>query len=107
VTGGREYNPGWHLALDLPKQLLVSECIALSALTREESRGGHTRNDFPEMDPEWRKVNLVCHLSDTGMFVSRQDLPSMPAELVGLFSEKELSKYVTAEELSSIARGTA
>ena len=107
VTGDRQYNPGWHLALDLPKQLLVSECIALSALTREESRGGHTRNDFPDMEPEWRKVNLVCALSDTGMFVSRKDLPKIPGELISLFAEKELSKYMTSEELASTSQGTA
>ena len=62
ATGGRKYNPGWHLALDLRNMLVVSECTAMAALEREESRGGHTREDFPAMDPEWRKVNLVCAL---------------------------------------------
>ena len=47
VEGHRQYNPGWHLAIDLRNMLLVSECIAKAALTREESRGGHTRDDFP------------------------------------------------------------
>ena len=53
VEGHRQYNPGWHLALDLPHMLLVGECIARAALAREESRGGHTRDDFPGPDPEW------------------------------------------------------
>ena len=56
------YNPGWHLALDLRNMLVVSECTAKAALERQESRGGHTRDDFPAMEPEWRKVNLVCSL---------------------------------------------
>src|SRR5690606_14760576 len=51
AAGGRHYNPAWHLALDLRNMLLVSECTARAALIREESRGGHTREDFPEMDP--------------------------------------------------------
>src|SRR5690606_41421856 len=58
ASGGRQYNPSWHLALDLRNMLLVSQCIAMAALAREESRGGHTREDFPAMDPKWRKVNL-------------------------------------------------
>src|SRR5690606_5577991 len=59
-AGGRVYNPSWHLALDLRNMLLVSECIARAALMREESRGGHTRDDFPKMSPEWRRRLLVC-----------------------------------------------
>ena len=62
AAGGRRYNPGWHLALDLRNMLVVSECTAKAALEREESRGGHTREDFPKMDPKWRQVNLVCSL---------------------------------------------
>ena len=66
ATGGRKFNPGWHLALDLRNMLVVSECTARAALEREESRGGHTREDFPTMDPKWRQVNLVCSLNPTG-----------------------------------------
>ena len=62
VPGGRAYNPGWHLALDLRNMLLVSDCVAQAALERQESRGGHTRDDYPEMSPDWRKINLVCSL---------------------------------------------
>jgi succinate dehydrogenase / fumarate reductase flavoprotein subunit len=88
VEGHRQYNPGWHLALDLPHMLLVSECIARSALEREESRGGHTRDDFPAADPEWGGVNVICTLAPDGsVVVSRQPLPQMPPELAGIFEE--------------------
>jgi succinate dehydrogenase / fumarate reductase flavoprotein subunit len=107
VVGGREYNPGWHLALDLPKQLLVSEAIARAALTREESRGGHTRDDFPAMEPEWRKVNLVCRASEGSVVVSPQPLPLLPTDLAELFDTKELSKYVSADELQLLGKGEA
>ena len=59
VEGHRAFNPGWHLALDLRNMLVVSECVAKAALERTESRGGHTRDDHPKMDPQWRKINLV------------------------------------------------
>jgi succinate dehydrogenase / fumarate reductase flavoprotein subunit len=88
VEGHRQYNPGWHLALDLPHMLLVSECIARSALERAESRGGHTRDDFPAADPEWAKVNLICTLDPDGrVVVTRQSLPQLPAELAEIFGE--------------------
>ena len=107
ASGGREYNPGWHLSLDLQKQILVSECVATAALIREESRGGHTRDDFPEMNPIWRKVNLICRLKDGEVDVRKQDLPTIPAELLSLFDVSELKKYMTAEELVSMNQGTA
>ncbi|MBA3264858.1 MAG: fumarate reductase/succinate dehydrogenase flavoprotein subunit, partial [Nocardioidaceae bacterium] len=59
VEGNRHYNPGWHLALDLVNMLTVSECIAKAALERQESRGGHTRDDFPATDDFWGERNLV------------------------------------------------
>src|SRR6266699_2448415 len=62
AAGGTAYNPGWHLALDLRNIMLIAECVALAALERQESRGGHTRDDFPGMSPQWRKVNLICAL---------------------------------------------
>ncbi len=107
VTGGREYNPGWHLALDLQHQLLVSECIAKSALDREESRGGHTRDDFQGMDPNWRRINLICRLGSDGVDVVKQELPWMPDELITLFEVSELSKYMTQVELSQVPKGVA
>ncbi|MDY7084501.1 MAG: fumarate reductase/succinate dehydrogenase flavoprotein subunit [Actinomycetota bacterium] len=101
ASGGRRYNPGWHLALDLRNMLIVSECTAKAALEREESRGGHTREDFPQMDPKWRLVNLVCSLGDDGdVHLERKPLPRMRDELIQLFERTELSKYLTDDELS-------
>jgi succinate dehydrogenase / fumarate reductase flavoprotein subunit len=89
VDGHRQYNPGWHLALDLPHMLLVGECIARAALEREESRGGHTRDDFPDPDPEWGGRNVVCRRgADGGVVLSRQPLPQMPDDLAEIFEEQ-------------------
>lgn len=87
VEGHRQYNPGWHLALDLRNMLLVSECIAKAALEREESRGGHTRDDFPGPSPEWGSKNLVLRLAAdrTGVDLAHQPLPAMPDELKKFF----------------------
>jgi succinate dehydrogenase / fumarate reductase flavoprotein subunit len=100
VGGGRRYNPGWHLALDLRNMLAVSECTARAALERTESRGGHTREDFPGMDPRWRRVNLVCSLDGEDVRLTHKPLPSMRPELFELFDVAELEKYMTAEELA-------
>ena len=103
VTGGRAFNPGWHLALDLRNMMLVSRCIAMAALERTESRGGHTREDHPKMDPQWRQINLVLGLETvpTGkVTLTRQPVPTMRTELLALFDRSELSKYYTPEELS-------
>jgi succinate dehydrogenase / fumarate reductase flavoprotein subunit len=105
VQGDKVFNPGWHLALDLPNMLVVSECVARAALIREESRGGHTRDDFPEMSPQWRKVNLVCRPDGDGVEVTRQPLPVMPPELLSLFDREELAKYMTDEELAILPEG--
>ena len=66
VEGGRVYNPGWHLAIDMRNMLLVSECVAKAALQRTESRGGHTRDDHPAMDANWRNTLLVCKTTEVG-----------------------------------------
>ncbi|MGY1603542.1 fumarate reductase/succinate dehydrogenase flavoprotein subunit [Geodermatophilus sp. SYSU D00815] len=88
VEGHRQYNPGWHLALDLPHMLVVSECVAKAALERQESRGGHTRDDFPAADAGWARTNLVCTLAPGGgVTVTRQPLPQMPPELAEIFEE--------------------
>ncbi|MEV4727186.1 fumarate reductase/succinate dehydrogenase flavoprotein subunit [Micromonospora humida] len=100
AVGGRRYNPGWHLALDLRNMLVVSECTAKAALERQESRGGHTREDFPTMDPSWRRVNLVCALDGDTVRLEHKPLPKMRAELIGLFDRTELAKYLTDEELA-------
>ncbi|MFC0038875.1 fumarate reductase/succinate dehydrogenase flavoprotein subunit [Actinomadura rayongensis] len=107
-AGGRGYHPAWHLALDLRNMLLVAEAIAKAALEREESRGGHTRDDHPSMSPEWRKVNLVCRLTgdpaDPRVELRRQPLDLMRDDLIALFETSELKKYLTAEELPEEAR---
>jgi len=88
VDGHRQYNPGWHLALDLRNMLLVAQCIARAALERQESRGGHTRDDFPGPDPEWGRTSLICGLTPEGtVTVTRTPLPQMPAELAEIFEE--------------------
>jgi succinate dehydrogenase / fumarate reductase, flavoprotein subunit len=100
VEGHRQYNPGWHLALDLRNMLTVSECVAKAALERTESRGGHTRDDFPEMDAQWRRLLLVCSLSDDRVQVVRKEQIPMRDDLLGLFDGSELKKYLTDEELT-------
>ncbi|MGH3744758.1 MAG: fumarate reductase/succinate dehydrogenase flavoprotein subunit [Mycobacteriales bacterium] len=90
VEGNRQYNPGWHLALDLRNMLLVSESVALAALERQESRGGHTRDDFPASDATWGKTNLIVEADGSGaLTLRRQPLPEMPAELAELLEDKE------------------
>ncbi|MEE6268599.1 MULTISPECIES: fumarate reductase/succinate dehydrogenase flavoprotein subunit [Streptomyces] len=112
VEGHRQYNPGWHLSLDLRNMLLVSECVARAALERTESRGGHTRDDHPQMDRRWRNVNLVCRLADDRdaagdpdpalgqIRLSRRETPPIRRDLLELFDKDELVKYLTDEELS-------
>jgi succinate dehydrogenase / fumarate reductase flavoprotein subunit len=107
VQGDQLFNPGWHLALDLSNMLIVSECVARAALMREESRGGHTRDDFPQMRPEWRKINLICRPDGDGVRVDKQPLPVMPPELLSLFERDELNKYMTDEELAILPEGKA
>jgi succinate dehydrogenase / fumarate reductase flavoprotein subunit len=69
--------------------LAVAECVARAALEREESRGGHTRDDFPAADPAWGRVNVVCTRTAGGAIeVARQDLPAMPADLAEIFEEQ-------------------
>jgi succinate dehydrogenase / fumarate reductase flavoprotein subunit len=100
APGARIFNPGWHLALDLRNMLLVSDCVATAALEREESRGGHTREDHPAMSAEWRKVNLVCSLDQQGRAkLVHQPVPTIRQDLLELFEVSELKKYMTAEEL--------
>ena len=88
VTGNREYNPGWHTALDLGNLLTISRAIALTAIERKESRGGHFRDDYPNKDPEFGKVNLVIQKDASGnMVLSRVPIAPMPAELAAVIKE--------------------
>ncbi|MFJ3498384.1 fumarate reductase/succinate dehydrogenase flavoprotein subunit [Streptomyces sp. NPDC086091] len=112
VEGHRQFNPGWHLALDLRNMLLVSECVARAALERTESRGGHTREDRPGMDRAWRNVNLLCALADGAgdpagggpatagrVRLTRETTDPIRPDLLALFEKEELVKYLTEEEL--------
>ncbi|GGJ09701.1 fumarate reductase/succinate dehydrogenase flavoprotein subunit [Streptomyces brasiliensis] len=111
VEGHRQFNPGWHLALDLRNMLLVSECVARAALERTESRGGHTREDHPTMDRRWRNINLLCAAADpTGglaatdpvrgqITLTRETTEPIRSDLLALFEKEELVKYLTEEEL--------
>jgi succinate dehydrogenase / fumarate reductase, flavoprotein subunit len=99
AEGGPAYNPGWHLALDLRNIMLIADCVAQAALERQESRGGHTRDDFPEMSAEWRKVNLVAALDGDRVSIRRQPMAPMRADLLALFDRPELKKYYTEAEL--------
>ena len=87
VVGGHSYNPEWHTTLDLFAMLTVSEVVTRAALERKESRGGHTRDDYPKADPEWGKVNVVVRSRDGRIQVGREPLHEMPAELRGLLEE--------------------
>jgi succinate dehydrogenase / fumarate reductase flavoprotein subunit len=88
VTGNREYNPGWHTALDLRHLLTVSEAIVTAALARKESRGGHFREDFPEKRPEFAGFNFVLRPgADGGMELDKEPIPPMRDDLKLLVDE--------------------
>jgi succinate dehydrogenase / fumarate reductase, flavoprotein subunit len=88
VSGPRTYNPGWNLATDLPAMLTVSRLTTNGAIVRRESRGGHTRDDYPKPDPEFGRLNLVQRVLPDGEFtLDPEPIPEMPAELAALFEE--------------------
>jgi len=90
VTGHREYNPGWHTAIDLQNLLTVSEAIARSAIERKESRGGHFREDFPDKIAEYATFNIVTRRKPDGsMEVRRVPLPPLPPELKQIIEEQK------------------
>jgi succinate dehydrogenase / fumarate reductase flavoprotein subunit len=98
VQGDRVFNPGFHLSFDLDNMLLVAESTAKSAIVREESRGGHTRDDFPVMNTKWRGLNNITSFNGKEVVVKQQELPFMPKELFDLFDIHELEKYMSKEE---------
>ncbi|MCJ0907359.1 fumarate reductase/succinate dehydrogenase flavoprotein subunit [Rhodococcus sp. ARC_M6] len=110
VEGHRQFNPGWHLAVDLRNMVLVSECVAKAALLRTESRGGHTRDDHPAMQAQWRNTLLVCAaVGDMAahpdaavpeVVVTSEPQSSMRPDLLALFEIDELAKYYTDAELA-------
>ncbi|RPF21280.1 fumarate reductase/succinate dehydrogenase flavoprotein subunit [Myceligenerans xiligouense] len=113
VEGHRQYNPGWHLALDLRNMLMVGEAVASSARTRTESRGGHTRADHPGLDPEWRRRALLTARDRDGrddvvvprVAVEQAERAPMREDLLALFDLTELEKYYTAAELTAHPQG--
>jgi succinate dehydrogenase / fumarate reductase flavoprotein subunit len=88
VGGNIQYNPGWHLALDLKNMLDISEAVTRAALERQESRGAHTREDFPDGSAEWAKVNVIVRQSRDGIQVVREPLTEPPAELKELIKSE-------------------
>jgi succinate dehydrogenase / fumarate reductase flavoprotein subunit len=88
VSGNREFNPGWHTALDLEHLLTVSEAITRSAIERKESRGGHFRDDYPEKSPEYGTFNILVKQGPNGeMQLERSPLTPMPPELKAIIEE--------------------
>jgi succinate dehydrogenase / fumarate reductase, flavoprotein subunit len=88
VPGNREYNPGWHTALDLHNLLTVSEAIARAAIERTESRGAHFREDYPAKEAAWERTRImVSKDGDGAMRVRREKLPDMPPELKQIIEE--------------------
>lgn len=88
VTGNREFNPGWHTALDLANMLTVSEAITMAALERKESRGAHFREDFPEKDPKCGKYNLVIRKNADGqMTIKQEPIPEIREDLKKIIEE--------------------
>jgi succinate dehydrogenase / fumarate reductase flavoprotein subunit len=90
ATGNREYNPGWHTALDLANMLTCSEVIAMCAIERKESRGGHFREDFPAKDPAFEKFNLVVRKGAGGRpELRRETIPAMRDDLKQVIEENK------------------
>ncbi|HTI03711.1 MAG TPA: fumarate reductase/succinate dehydrogenase flavoprotein subunit [Gemmatimonadales bacterium] len=87
VTGSREYNPGWHTSIDLHSLLVVSEATARAALERTESRGGHTRSDYPDSDDKQAREQIVIKKEGERMTVRREQQPPIPADLAALIKE--------------------
>jgi succinate dehydrogenase / fumarate reductase flavoprotein subunit len=88
ITGHRQYNNGWHTAIDLANLLLVSEAITRAALLRKESRGAQFREDYPNKDSEWGKHNIVVKRGADGeMLVEKRALPPMPDQLQAVIQE--------------------
>ena len=88
ASGGRDYNPGWHLCLDLHNMILTSLAVACAGLERTESRGAHTRIDHPDYDEELGRVNLIIRQSAGGMVVVRAPLPEMPSDLAEFVAQE-------------------
>jgi succinate dehydrogenase / fumarate reductase flavoprotein subunit len=104
AVGSRIYNPGWHLALDLDNLLAISEAVTRSALLRQESRGGHTREDHPKADPVWGAKNVIARLRDGRLSLTTAPLGQPPAELRPLLAEEPAP---AAAELAHVERAAS
>jgi len=87
AEGSRLFNPGWHLARDLTSMLTVSEAVALSALERKESRGAHSRIDYPGLDSGWARLNNVVSRDEERMSLRQSPVPEVPADLKDILAE--------------------
>jgi succinate dehydrogenase / fumarate reductase flavoprotein subunit len=87
VEGSRMFNPGWHMALELNSMLTVSEAVTRSALVREESRGAHSRIDFPELSGEWGNRNNIVWQDGAAMGLRQDTRPEMPSDLKQVLAE--------------------
>jgi succinate dehydrogenase / fumarate reductase flavoprotein subunit len=87
IEGSRMFNPGWHMAIELKSMLTVSEAVTRSALVREESRGAHSRIDFPELSPEWGTKNNITSRDGNVMGLRQERLTDLPAELKQVLAE--------------------
>src|SRR5207237_6768269 len=88
IMGNRQYNNGWHAAMDLDNMLVVSEAVTRAALLRKESRGAQFRDDFPDKDPEWGKYNIVVRRGGDGeMVIEKRPIAPMPDELKSVVEE--------------------
>jgi succinate dehydrogenase / fumarate reductase flavoprotein subunit len=84
--GNIQYNPGWHLALDLWNMIDISEAVTRAALTRTESRGAHTREDYPDTDKDWGRRNVIVRKRGDALLVVEEPLPEMPDELKAILN---------------------
>ena len=87
VEGSRLFNPGWHLSYDLKAMLIVSEAVTLSALARTESRGAHSRIDYPNVDPVWEKKHNIIVRESGAMKRHESPLEAMPEDLQQILAE--------------------
>ena len=87
VEGSRMFNPGWHMAIEMKSMLTVSEAVARSALVREESRGAHSRIDFPELSAEWGTKNNIIWREGEAMSLRQDTLSELPAEVKQVLAE--------------------
>ena len=88
VNGSRLFNPGWHLARDLKSMLTVSEAVALSALERQESRGAHSRIDYPDYDDKWSKLNNIVSGDGSAMRLTHNPIAELPEDLKQIIEQK-------------------